>query len=30
VFAQRNGTEFGRDHRCAAEFIENLGLFEVP
>jgi hypothetical protein len=30
VVCRRNGTGFGRDHRCAAGFTENLGLFEVP
>lgn len=27
---QNSKTEFGRSHRCAAGFTENLGLFEVP
>ena len=30
VVCRRNGTGFGRDHRCAVRFTENLGLFEVP
>ena len=30
VGCQRNWTEFGRGHHCAAGFTENLGLFEVP
>jgi len=30
VGCQRNWTELGRGHHCAAGFTENLGLFEVP
>ena len=30
VGCQRNWTELGRRHHCAAGFTENLGLFEVP
>ncbi|MDD3329570.1 MAG: hypothetical protein PHW25_21025, partial [Zoogloea sp.] len=29
MVCQRNGTGFGRDHRCAMAFAENCGLFEV-
>ncbi|GAB1392974.1 hypothetical protein MASR1M60_11370 [Rhodocyclaceae bacterium] len=30
MVCQRNCTEFGRGHHCAAGFTETLGLFEVP